>query len=66
MTKLQRIEKEVESLSPDELADFRKWFTSYDAALWDQQLKRDVKDGKLDRLRDEAVGEHAAHRTRDL
>ena len=66
MTKLQRIEQDVESLSPEELADFRKWFQSYDAALWDQQLDRDANTGKLDTLRDEALAEHDAQRTREL
>lgn len=66
MTKLQKIEKEVENLSPDELVAFRKWFHSYDAALWDLQLERDVKSGKLDKLRDEALAEHDANRTREL
>ena len=66
MSKLERIEREVQGLSPDELSDFRKWFTSYDASLWDQQLECDVKAGKLDNLRDEAAAEHAAGRTREL
>jgi hypothetical protein len=48
------------------LADFRKWFASYDAAVWDQQFERDVKAGKLDALRDEALAEHATQKTRDL
>jgi hypothetical protein len=66
MTKLQRIEQDVQNLSPEDLADFRKWFQSYDAALWDQQLERDVDAGKLDKLRDEAISEHGARRTREL
>jgi hypothetical protein len=66
MSKLEQIEQEVQGLSPNELADFRKWFTSYDSALWDQQLERDVKAGKLDGLRDEATAEHASIRTREL
>lgn len=66
MTKLQRIENDVENLSPEELSAFRKWFQSYDAALWDQQLERDASSGKLDALRDEAVAEHEAKRTREL
>jgi hypothetical protein len=66
MTKLQRVEQDIQSLSPEELADFRKWFQSYDAALWDQQLERDANAGKLDKLRDEAVAEHGAQRTREL
>jgi len=66
MTKLQRIEQDVESLSPEELADFRKWFQSYDGALWDQQFERDASAGKLDKLRDEALVEHDAQRTREI
>jgi hypothetical protein len=66
MCKLERIEQEVQGLSPDELADFRRWFTSDDAGLWDQQLERDAKAGKFIGLRDEATAEHASHRTREL
>ena len=66
MTKLQRIEQDVQSLSPEELADFRKWFQSYDAALWDQQLERDAKAGKLDTLRDEALADHRSQGTREI
>ena len=66
MTKLQQIEQDVESLSPEELADFRKWFQSYDAALWDQQFDRDASTGKLDKLRDESLAEQDAHRTREI
>jgi hypothetical protein len=66
VTKLQQIERDVKNLSPAELADFRKWFHAFDAALWDQQLERDKKAGKLDRLRDEALAEHAARRTKEL
>jgi hypothetical protein len=66
MTKLQQFEQFVQSLSATELADFRKWFQSYDAALWDQQLEHDTKAGKLDELRDDALAEHAAQRTKEL
>ncbi len=66
MTKLQRIVKEVERLSAEELADFRTWFQSFDANLWDQQLDRDANAGKLDKLRDEALAEHQAQRTREI
>ncbi|MBI3839773.1 MAG: hypothetical protein HY288_17765 [Planctomycetia bacterium] len=66
MTKLERIEQDVEKLSSKELAEFRKWFHAYDAALWDQQLERDVRSGKLERLRQQAVAEHQDQRTREL
>ena len=66
MTELQRIEQDVKGLSPEELAAFRKWFHSHDAARWDQQFERDAASGKLDRLRNEALAEHDADGTREL
>ncbi len=66
MTKLDRIEHEVESLTSGELAAFRKWFHAFDAAVWDQQLEHDALSGKLDTLRQEATTEHQAQRTREL
>ena len=66
MTKLEDIEMAVEQLSPDELAKFRAWFDELQARLWDQQIERDMKAGKLDWLADEAAAEHAAGLTRRM
>lgn len=66
MGRVEKVEKAVQELSPDELAEFRDWFAEYDWAVWDQQLERDVKAGKLDRLADEALGEHASGNTQPL
>jgi hypothetical protein len=59
MSKLEALEKRVSALSAEELAEFRRWFAEFDAALWDRQIERDVKAGKLDALADEALGDHA-------
>ena len=40
----------VERLGKNELADFRDWFTRYDADCWDAQIERDAAAGKLDDL----------------
>ena len=66
MKKLTQIERDVESLSADELAVFRKWFQAYDAAQWDRQLENDALTGKLDRFEQEAITEHQDQRTREL
>jgi len=66
MSKLERLEQEVQELSLGELADFRKWFIAHDAAIWDQQFERDVEAGKLKALRDEAIAEHVSQRTKEL
>jgi hypothetical protein len=50
MSTLEEIEKAVESLSPDKLAQFRAWFGQFEAALFDAKIARDAENGKLDRL----------------
>ena len=55
MSKVEAVEREVQSLSPSELAAFRKWFHKFDAAAWDRQIEEDVRAGKLDRLADETL-----------
>ena len=66
MRSVEEIEKVVAKLSPQELAEFRSWFTEYDAELWDQQLEKDASAGRLDRFAAEALEEHRRGETRDL
>jgi hypothetical protein len=66
MGKVEKIEEEIQALSPAELAQFRAWFLEYDWAAWDQQLERDVQAGRLDGLADKALREHAADKTTPL
>ncbi len=48
MNKLKEIETTVTSLSKTDFAVFRKWFTEFDAEIWDDQFEKDVKSKKLD------------------
>ena len=66
MSKLEVLEQKISALSPDELAEFRRWFAEFDAAAWDSQIERDVKAGKLDALADEALGDHAAGKSTEF
>ena len=66
MTKVEALEKEVQSLTPEELAAFREWFAEYDWQAWDRQLENDVADGKLDALAAEALAEHERGETRKI
>lgn len=50
MTQLESVKREIQTLSPSELAAFRRWFHEFDAAAWDRQLEQDVDAGKLDQL----------------
>jgi hypothetical protein len=66
MTKLEKIEQDIEALEPGELARFRAWFAEFDAANWDAEIEADAKAGRLDALADRALADHRAGRTRPL
>ena len=66
MGKIENIERQIEALSPGELAQFRAWFLEFDWAAWDRQLEADIQAGKLDRLVQEARRDHAADKTTPL
>lgn len=55
MTKVEKLGKEVQKLSPAELSAFRSWFQKYDSDNWDRQIEEDIKAGKLDALAREAL-----------
>ncbi|PYV16502.1 MAG: hypothetical protein DMG21_11520 [Acidobacteria bacterium] len=66
MSKLEEIEDQIKTLTPEELTELRGWFQEYDAKAWDEQFERDVKEGKLDRVADQALRDHAAGRSTKL
>jgi hypothetical protein len=66
MGNVEKIEQDVQALSPEELAQFRAWFLEYDWAAWDRQLERDVQASKLDQLADRALRDHTAGKTKPL
>ena len=66
MTKVEKLEREIRSLSAQELTNFREWFAAFDAAAWDRQIEEDAKAGKLDALADTAIADHRAGRSRNL
>jgi hypothetical protein len=66
MNTLNEIERAVQGLSPEQLAQFRAWFAEFDWAAWDRELEDDVAAGRLDALADEALANFRAGRTRPL
>ena len=59
MTKVEKLEIEVQNLNQTDLEIFREWFRQYDAEEWDQQIDVDVREGRMDELAKEALAEHA-------
>ncbi len=63
---LETVEKAVAKLTPEELAEFRKWFAEYDGELWDAQIEADACAGKLDALAQEALAEYHAGQSTEI
>ena len=52
---LAEIQSAIEQLSFEERAKLAAWFHGWKDDEWDEQMKRDVADGKLDDVLREAV-----------
>ena len=63
MSKIEKIEQNIQALSPAELAQFRAWFLEYDWAIWNRQIERDAEAGRLDDLATRALRDHTAGKT---
>ncbi|MEK6633037.1 MAG: hypothetical protein AABY94_06950 [Nitrospirota bacterium] len=66
MSKVEAIEEQIEKLSPDELAAFRRWYAAFDAEIWDRQLEADVRAGKLDAFAKKALRAHTSGQSKPL
>lgn len=66
MSEIEKIESRIQSLSAEELAQFRAWFIEFDGRVWDEQIEANVKAGKLKHLAAEALAEYKAGKTRKL
>ena len=60
MTKLEKIEQDIASLSPEDIWKLADWFAEYHADLWDKQIAEDAASGRLDAFADQALADHLA------
>ncbi len=66
MSKVESIEQQIKTLSPEELVKFRTWYAAFDAQAWDEQFNADVEAGKLDSLAEHALLAHKARQSTPL
>ncbi|MDQ1318071.1 MAG: hypothetical protein QG641_1926 [Candidatus Poribacteria bacterium] len=66
MSRVEEIQSAIESLSEDEYARFRLWFSERDWEKWDRQIELDSKAGNLDFLIKEAFEEKTKGMTKEL
>ena len=66
MSRMTELERQIQGLSAEELATFRRWFAAFDAEAWDQEFAADVAAGTLEGLAAQALRDHAAGRSTPL
>jgi carbon monoxide dehydrogenase subunit G len=66
MLTLEQIEFAILQLSPDEYKKLIEWFADLDYQRWDKQLEKDIVDGKLEALAQEAIAEFKAGHCREI
>lgn len=66
MSTVEEITAAIERLPVDQLERLRTWLMEYSERLWDEQIERDAREGRLDDLVNHALEEHRAGRTRPL
>lgn len=66
MSTIEEITAAIEQLSVEDVARVRTWLAEFAERIWDEQIERDERAGRLDVLIDKALEEHRAGRTRPL
>ncbi|SLM32290.1 conserved hypothetical protein [Desulfamplus magnetovallimortis] len=66
MVTAEKIKEEILSLSEKEYIKLREWFSEKDWEKWDDRIVQDSKNGKLDFLIKEAMGEKSKGTLRRL
>jgi hypothetical protein len=60
MLTLEQIEAAILELSPDKFQQLVQWFFDLDYQRWDEQLEKDIAEGKLEDLAQEAIADFEA------
>lgn len=63
---IAELEQAVTQLTKEEFVRFREWFEEYEAQQWDEQIERDAKAGKLDKIAEQALNDYRAGKAREL
>lgn len=63
---LAEIKIAIEQLSFEQRAELAAWFHGWQDDTWDEQMKRDIADGKLDELLREVEDDIKAGRLREM
>lgn len=63
---VEEIEKAIINLTAKERAKIRAFLEEFDADIWDKQIKEDARNGKLDKLFEDAMDDMRKGRVKKL
>jgi len=66
MSTIEQIEAAILTLPPEQFQQLRQWILEIDYQHWDEQLEKDIADGKLEALAAEAIAEFKVGHCREL
>jgi hypothetical protein len=63
---ITEIEQAIIQLPPQDFKQLREWFEELEAQKWDEQIERDAKSGKLDKIAEQALKDYRTGKAREL
>ena len=63
---VREIENAITQLSPEDLAELSAWLADYQAKVSDDQIERDLDEGRMDALLEEVDEEYKAGEAKPL
>ena len=66
MSKLESIQAEIETLTPDDFTYLKNWINELDEQKWDKEIEEDSNEGKLDFLIKEDLLEKSKNQLQEL
>lgn len=66
MSNIDRIKTEILTLTLSKFQRLRQWIFDIDYQRWNKQVERDISEGKLDILLEEAISEFEAGQCRKI
>ena len=63
---VKEIETAIKDLAPQDVEKLAVWLTDYQNRAWDEQIGRDLDEGRLDSFLSAAEAEYQAGNTRPL
>jgi hypothetical protein len=66
MSTVEEITTAIAQLPSEQVAQIRAWLAEYEECLWDEQIAKDERQGRLDALADQALADIGRGRTLPL